>query len=75
MQPEAVTMKDFALRVYVKMQALKEAMKDENGQDMVEYAIVMGLIALGATVAMKALAVSIGSGFTNIGGKVTTYTS
>jgi pilus assembly protein Flp/PilA len=72
-------MKDLTLRFYVRMHALKsavrDAMKDENGQDMVEYAVVMGLIALGATVAMKALAVSIGTGFTNIGGKVTTYTS
>jgi pilus assembly protein Flp/PilA len=72
-------MKDLTLRFYVRMHALKgavrDAMKDENGQDMVEYAVVMGLIALGATVAMKALATSIGSGFTNIGGKVTTYTS
>ena len=45
-------MKDLAIRVYVKMQALKDAMKDESGQDMVEYAIVLWLIALGATVAM-----------------------
>jgi pilus assembly protein Flp/PilA len=55
--------------------AVREAMQDENGQDMVEYAIVMGLIALGATVAMKALATSIGSGFSSIGTKVSTYTS
>jgi pilus assembly protein Flp/PilA len=68
-------MKDLAIRVYVKMQALREAMKDESGQDMVEYAIVMGLIALGATVAMKGLATSIGTGFNNVGTKVTNYTS
>jgi pilus assembly protein Flp/PilA len=68
-------MKDLAIRVYVKMQALKDAMKDESGQDMVEYAIVMGLIALGATVAMKGLATSIGTGFTSIGTKVTNYTT
>ena len=68
-------MKDLAIRVYVKMQALREALKDESGQDMVEYAIVMGLIALGATVAMKGLATSIGTGFSNVGTKVTNYTS
>jgi pilus assembly protein Flp/PilA len=68
-------MKDLAIRVYVKMQALKDAMKDESGQDMVEYAIVMGLIAMGATVAMKTLATTIGTGFTSIGTKVTNYTS
>lgn len=68
-------MKDLALRVYMKILALKDGMKDENGQDMVEYAIVMGLIAMGATVAMKGLATTIGAGFTSIGTKLTTYTS
>jgi pilus assembly protein Flp/PilA len=68
-------MKDFAVRVYVRIQALKDALKDESGQDMVEYAIVMGLIAMGATVAMKGLATTIGTGFTSIGTKVTNYTS
>ena len=68
-------MKDLAVRVYVKIQTLKDALKDESGQDMVEYAIVMGLIAMGATVAMKALATTIGAGFTSIGTKVTSYTS
>jgi pilus assembly protein Flp/PilA len=72
-------MKDLTLRLYVRMHALKGAMRaamqDENGQDMVEYAIVMGLIALGATVAMKTLATNIGTGFTNVGTKVTNYTS
>jgi pilus assembly protein Flp/PilA len=72
-------MKDLTLRIYVRMHALKGAMRaamqDENGQDMVEYAIVMGLIALGATAAMKTLATTIGSGFTSIGTKVTSYTT
>lgn len=72
-------MKDLTLRLYVRLHALKgavrDAMKDENGQDMVEYAVVMGLIALGATVAMKGLATTIGTGLTSIGTKVTTYTS
>jgi pilus assembly protein Flp/PilA len=68
-------MKDLSLKLYIKMQAVKNSMKDENGQDMVEYAIVMGLIALGATAAMKTLATTIGTGFTSVGTKLTTYTS
>jgi pilus assembly protein Flp/PilA len=68
-------MKDLSLKLYLKTQALRESLKDENGQDMVEYAIVMGLIALGATAAMKTLATTIGSGFTSVGTKLTTYTS
>jgi pilus assembly protein Flp/PilA len=68
-------MQDLTLRLYVKLQGLRNALKDENGQDMVEYAIVMGLIALGATAAMKTLATTIGTGFGNVGTKLTTYTS
>ena len=68
-------MKDLGLRFYVKAQSLKDAMKEESGQDMVEYALVMGLIALGATVAMTSLATAIATGFTNVGNKVTAYTS
>lgn len=69
-------MQDLALKLYVKMQALGSALKNnEDGQDMVEYAIVLGLIAMGATVAMKGLATTIGTGFTSIGTKLTTYTS
>ena len=46
--------------------AFGELIKDDSGQDMVEYAVVMGLIALGATVAMKGLATTIGAAFTSV---------
>jgi pilus assembly protein Flp/PilA len=68
-------MKDLSLKLYVKTQQLRDSLRNEDGQDMVEYAIVMGLIALGATAAMKTLATTIGSGFTSVGTKLTTYTS
>ncbi len=68
-------MNNLSLKLYVKMQQLRESFKDEDGQDMVEYAIVMGLIALGATAAMKTLATTIGTGFASVGTKLTTYTS
>jgi|SRR5579862_5157053 pilus assembly protein Flp/PilA len=75
MHKEIHRMKDLTLKLFIKAQALKDSLKDESGQDMVEYAIVMGLIALGATAAMKTLATTIGTGFTNVGTKLTTYTS
>jgi len=72
-------MNDLTLKLYTKlyagMQTLKDLIRNEGGQDMVEYAVVMGLIALGATVAMKALATTIGAGFTSVGTKLATYTS
>lgn len=55
--------------------AFDELMTDESGQDMVEYAVVMGLIALGATVAMKGMATTIGAAFSSVGGYLTSYTS
>ena len=42
---------------------------------MVEYALVLGLIAMGAVAATKGLAASIGAGLTNIGAQLTSFTS
>jgi pilus assembly protein Flp/PilA len=50
-------------------------LRDENGQDLVEYALVVALIALGATASMSALALSFSTVFSNVGNKVATYTS
>ena len=41
--------------------------RDEAGQGLVEYVLILALIAFGAVVAMKALAVSISSAFSKIG--------
>jgi pilus assembly protein Flp/PilA len=69
-------MKNNVLKLYMKMRKLKDAfIRDESGQDLVEYALVLALIALAATVSMKALATSIGTAFTSVGTKLTTYTS
>ncbi len=43
---------------------------DERGQDLIEYALIAVIIALGATAAMKTLATSIGSGFTAVSTKL-----
>jgi pilus assembly protein Flp/PilA len=69
-------MQDLVLKLYVKMLGLKDAfVKDESGQDLIEYALVVSLIALAATVSMKAVATSISTAFTAVGSKLTTYTS
>ena len=65
-------MKDRFLMLAIKMQNL---MKDEEGQDLIEYALVVALIAFAATVGMKALATDINTAFTNIGTTLTSYTS
>jgi pilus assembly protein Flp/PilA len=46
-------------------------LSDESGQDLIEYALVAALIALGATAAMSALATTIGTALTGVGTKLT----
>jgi pilus assembly protein Flp/PilA len=38
----------------------------EDGQDLVEYALVIALVAFGATTAMRVMGAGIGHAFTNI---------
>ena len=69
-------MRDNISKLYVRMRNLKDAfIGDQSGQDLVECALVLALIALAATVSMKTLATNIGTAFTSVGTKLTTYTS
>jgi pilus assembly protein Flp/PilA len=43
----------------------------EDGQDLVEYALVVALIAFGAVASMNTLASDINTAFTNIGSSLT----
>jgi pilus assembly protein Flp/PilA len=63
-------MKDKLLRLSVILQILK----DENGQDLIEYALVVALIAFAATAGMSTLANAINNAFITIGGKLTVVT-
>ena len=54
---------------------LRNLISDEQGQDLIEYALVVALIALAATAGMNTVAVDINKAFQNIGTKLTTYTS
>jgi pilus assembly protein Flp/PilA len=65
-------MQTFLLKQYVRMQTL---LADERGQDLIEYALVVALIAFAATAGMNTVANKINTAFTNIGNKLTTYTS
>jgi pilus assembly protein Flp/PilA len=44
----------------------------EDGQDLVEYALVVALIALAATAGMKTLATGLNLAFTNIAAAIST---
>jgi pilus assembly protein Flp/PilA len=49
---------------------LSDFLRDESGQDLIEYALVAALIALGATAAMNTLATTISNAFKTIGTKL-----
>jgi pilus assembly protein Flp/PilA len=56
-------MKDRLLKLSVMLQILM----DENGQDLIEYALVVAMIAFAATSTMATLATAINTAFASIG--------
>jgi pilus assembly protein Flp/PilA len=48
-----------------------DILRDESGQDLIEYALVAALVGLGATASMKTLATTIGTALTGIGTRLT----
>jgi pilus assembly protein Flp/PilA len=63
-------MKDRFLKLSIKLQSL---MMREEGQDLIEYALVVALIAFAATAGMKTLATGINTAFTNISTTLASY--
>ncbi len=53
------------------LRVLRSLHGDESGQDLVEYALIAALIAVGAVAAMDTLATSISSAFSKIGSVLT----
>jgi pilus assembly protein Flp/PilA len=64
-------MKDRFLMLSIKMQNL---LSREEGQDLIEYALVVALIAFAATAGMGTLATDINAAFAKIGTSLTTAT-
>jgi pilus assembly protein Flp/PilA len=62
-------MKDKLLKLSVMLQILM----DEKGQDLIEYALVVALIAFAATAGMGSLATAINTAFGKMGTKLGTY--
>jgi len=58
---------NMTLRLYVYLQSLLSA---EEGQDLVEYALVVALIAFGAVAGMSALSGELNTAFKTISSKV-----
>lgn len=64
-------MKDQMLKLQTRIQILL----NDNGQDLIEYALVVALIAFAATAGMSGLATKINLAFVKIGTTLTTYVS
>ena len=65
-------MKDKLWMLSIKV---KDVLSSEEGQDLIEYALIVALVAFAATVGMGALASGINTAFGNIANKITSYTS
>jgi len=49
------------------LELLKKLHKEESGQDLIEYALIAALIAVGSVVAMGSLATKISQEFSKVG--------
>ena len=61
--------------IVILADGLIQILLNDNGQDLIEYALVVALIAFAATVGMNSLATKINLAFAAIGSTLTTYVS
>ena len=54
----------------MKLQTLRNLLRDDSGQDLIEYALVAAIIGLAAVAAMGTLANNISSAFNVVGNKL-----
>ena len=62
-------MRNHLKKLYKNMQILRE----EAGQDLIEYVLIIAVIAFAATVGMGTVASKINAAFTNVGTKLDAY--
>ena len=67
-------MKNIILSACVKGQTIWSTLKEDEGQDLVEYGLVIVLVCLAATAGMSTLATGINAAMGNISNKLGTYT-
>jgi pilus assembly protein Flp/PilA len=54
---------------------LRRLWQEEEGQDLVEYGLLVALVALAATAGMSSLATAINTAFSTLGSKLTSSVS
>ena len=65
-------MRDQMINLIYKMRSV---VLREDGQDLIEYALVVALIAFAAVAGMQTVATDINAAFTSIGSTLTSYTA
>lgn len=65
-------MRNTLLKLYVKKQVLWNTIKEENGQDLVEYAAVIMLVVLALAGGMSTLASGINTAMAGVSTKIST---
>jgi len=65
-------MRNAMLNLYVKSQMVRQALKDEEGQDLVEYALVIAVVCLGLISGMNTLANGINAAMGTVSNKLNT---
>jgi pilus assembly protein Flp/PilA len=63
------------MKTILRLLAKAQVLRDERGQDLIEYALVVALIAFAATAGMSSVAGKINNAFVTIGTTLTTYVS
>ena len=63
-------MRDSLIRLYVKGRIIVDSIREEHGQDLVEYAAVISLVVLGITAGMTTLANGINTAMTAVSGRI-----
>jgi len=58
-------------KMWMMYLTVKDVLSNEDGQDLIEYALVVALIAFAATAGMNTLATDINLAFQNIGTTLT----
>jgi pilus assembly protein Flp/PilA len=54
------------MQIYVRIQVLAEALKNESGQDLVEYALIIAVVCLGIISGMSTLASGINTAMNSL---------
>lgn len=63
-------MKGVWLRLYLTLPAVREALKNEKGQDLVEYALIIAVICLGIVSGTGTLANGINNAMATVSGNL-----